>query len=287
MKFLIETIRKAESSGVAVGHFNISDISGLKGIFEAAYGLKVPVIIGLSDGERNFVGARQAVALVRSLREQYSLPIFTNADHVRTLELAKEAAEAGFDAVMFDAGDLPFEENIKKTKEAVEAVKSINREILVEGEIGYIGGHSSLMNPGEFEIKEENLVKPEEAEKFVKETGVDLLAPAVGNVHGMFKNAPLPNLDIERIKRIKEAVSVPLVLHGGSGLRDEDFKSAISAGVSVIHVNTEIRLAWRRAIEESLKNNSEEIAPYKVLPPAVEAVGKVVEERLKLFNKLI
>jgi fructose-bisphosphate aldolase class II len=284
---LIEKIRQAESSGVAVGHFNISDLSALRGIFESAQKLNSPVIIGLSDGERKFVGAKQAVALVGSLREQYGFPIFLNADHVKTLDLAKEAAEAGFDAVMFDAGDSPLDENIRKTKEAVEAVKSINREILVEGEIGYIAGHSSLINPGELEIKEENLVKPEEAERFIKETGVDLLAPAVGNVHGMFKDSPLPNLDIERIRRIKESVGVPLVLHGGSGLRDEDFKSAISAGISVIHINTELRLAWRKAIEGSLKDNPEEIAPYKVLPPAVEAIGKVVEERLKLFNKLI
>jgi fructose-bisphosphate aldolase class II len=284
MKLLMEIIREAESSGVAVGHFNISDISALKGIFEASREFNFPVIIGLSDGERKFIGAKQAAALVKSLREQYDFPIFINADHAKSLEAAKEAAEAGFDAVMFDAGNLPIEENIRKTKEAVEAVKSASEKILVEGEIGYIAGSSSIINSSGLEIKEENLVKPDEAEKFVKETGVDLLAPAVGNVHGIFKDAPMPNLNIERIKEIKSKIAVPLVLHGGSGIEEPDLKSAVSAGMSVVHVNTELRLAWRKAIWESLSANPEEIAPYKILPDVVSAIKKAVENKLKLFN---
>jgi len=285
MQALIEKIREAQST--AIGHFNISDLSALKGIFEAALDLKLPVIIGLSDGERNFIGTKQAAAVVRSLRESYNFPIFINADHVKSLEGIKEAAEAGFDSVMLDAGDLSFKENMKKTKEAVELSKSINNNILVEGEIGYITGHSQIVNAEEWLIKEENLAKPEEAAEFVKETGVDLLAPAVGNIHGMFKGALMPNINIARIKEIKDAVGVPLVLHGGSGIENSDIISAIEAGISIIHVNTELRLAWRNSLEKSLFENKEEIAPYKILPPVVNAIREVVENKLKLFNKSI
>ncbi|MEK9168210.1 MAG: class II fructose-bisphosphate aldolase, partial [Patescibacteria group bacterium] len=126
----------------------------------------------------------------------------------------------------------------------------------------------------------------EEAARFVKETKIDLLAPAVGNLHGILKNAPQPNLNIERIKAIKEAISIPLVLHGGSGIIDDDFLQAIDAGISIIHINTELRLAWREGMDKALKENPEEIAPYKLLPAVVEEIRKTVYNRLKLFNKL-
>ena len=126
----------------------------------------------------------------------------------------------------------------------------------------------------------------------MKETKIDLLAPAIGNIHGMFKNAPNPNLDIERIKEIKEALrqssgqAAPLVLHGGSGIIEDDFLQAIDAGISIIHINTELRLAWREGMERVLKENPEEIAPYKLLPAVVEEIRKAAYNRLKLFNKL-
>ncbi len=288
MQSLIEKIKEAKSSNVAIGHFNISELVALKAIFESAFSLKLPVIIGLSEGERDFIGTKSVVALIKNLREEYNFPIFINADHTKSLEKIKEAAEAGFDAVMFDGGSLPIEENIKKTKEAVDWVKNANENILVEGEIGYIRGRSELIEKDEGLIKEENLTKAEEAAEFIKETGVDLLAPSVGNIHGMFKDASLPNLDINRIKQIKETVGeTPLVLHGGSGIKNEEFLTAIEAGINVIHINTELRLAWRTSLEESLRNNKGEITPYKILPAVVEAIKKVVGEKLKLFNKSI
>ena len=294
MKKLIEYIKEAEHNKTAIGHFNISECAGLKGIFKAAQELNLPVIIGVSEGEAGFIGYRRAAALVKSLREEYNYPIFLNADHTKSLEKIKEAVEAGFDAVLFDAGKSPFEENIKKTKEAVEYVKSVNPEILVEAELGYLGSSSVILKeiPKDATIKKEDLTKPEEAARFVKETKIDLLAPAIGNIHGMFKNAPNPNLDIERIKEIKEALrqssgqAAPLVLHGGSGIIEDDFLQAIDAGISIIHINTELRLAWREGMERVLKENPEEIAPYKLLPAVVEEIRKAAYNRLKLFNKL-
>jgi len=204
------------------------------------------------------------------------------------LEKAREAAEAGFDAILFDAGKLPFEENIKKTKEAVEIIKHINPDILVEGELGYIGSSSTIFEsvPEGAIIKEEDMTTPEQAARFVGETKVDLIGPAVGNIHGMFKDAPNPHLNIERIKQIKEASGVPLVLHGGSGITDEDFLLAINAGISIIHINTEIRLAWRKGLDKAISENKDEIVPYKLLESVVEEVKKVVEYKLKLFNKI-
>jgi len=288
MDSLLKIIGQAEKKFAAIGHFNISDCIALKAIFLAAQELNLPVIIGVSEGEREFIGVRRAALMVKNLRQEFNFPIFLNADHTHSLEKIKEAAEAGFDAVLFDGGKLLFEENIKETKKAVEIAKNINPEILVEGEMGYIGGGSTMLDeiPEGAATKKGGLTDPEEAARFVKETGVDLLAPAVGNLHGILKNAPMPKLDIERIKKIGQATGVPLVLHGGSGLTDEDFLKAIEAGVSVIHINTEIRLAWRKGMEKSLAQKPDEVVPYKILPIAIGEIAEVVKKRLKLFNKL-
>ena len=263
MKSLKEIINEAESRKIAIGHFNISDCVALKGIFKATQEFNLPVLIGVSEGERDFIGTKRAALLVKNLREEFNWPIFLNADHTHSFEKIKEAVEAGFDAVLFDGGKLLLEENIKQAKAVVEYVKSINPDILVEGELGYIGGSSTILKeiPEGAAIKEEDLTKPEEASRFVKETGVDLLAPAVGNIHGMFKNTPNPHLNISRIKEIREAAGVPLVLHGGSGIRDEEFLAARDAGFSIIHINTEIRLAWRNGHNAALKKIPEDIVP--------------------------
>lgn len=145
MKTFKEYINEAENKKIAIGHFNISDLAGLKAIFESAKELGLLVIIGLSEGEAGFVGYKQAAALVKSLREEFNYPIFLNADHTKSLEKIKEAVEAGFDAVLFDAGKLPLEENIQKTKEAVELAKGINPDVLVEAELGYLGARSVIL----------------------------------------------------------------------------------------------------------------------------------------------
>ncbi len=290
---LREIIKDAEDRKVAIGHFNVSDIVAFKAIARAARDVEVPVIIGVSEGEREFVGVRQIVALVKSFREEYDHPIFLNADHTRSLEGIKEAVEAGFDAVIFDGADLPLEENIRKTKEVVRYVRGVSAsrgtEVLVEGELGYIGKSSELLEkaPEGAAIRDEDLTTPESAKRFVVETGVDLFAPAVGNIHGIFKNAPNPRLNLGRIKEIRRAIGVPLVLHGGSGISDEDFANAIKAGISVIHINTEIRVAWREGLGSSLRDNPDEVAPYKLLRPSEEAIYRVVARRLKLFSELL
>ena len=276
----------ARKDGVAVGHFNVADLVLLKAVFSSAQELQVPVLVGASEGEREFMGVRQIVALVRSLREEFDFPVFLNADHTHTLEKAIEAANAGFDTVVFDASALPFEQNVRRTKEAVEALKTINPAILVEGEIGNIGTGSEIHEIAPDLSK--YLTTPTEAKQFVEFTGIDVLAPAVGNMHGMsqkmVEGEKKKRLDIERIAQIKTAAGVPLTLHGGSGTDDEDLGQAIAAGISIIHINTELRVAWRSGLEASLAAQPNQVVPYKILPPVVESVKQVALARLRLFN---
>ena len=280
--------QQAQKNGVAVGHFNVADFVILKAVFASAQELKVPVIIGVSEGERKFLGVRQIAALVRSLREEFDLPIFLNADHTHSLVKAIEAAQAGFDAIVFDLSALPIEENVRQTKAAVEALKAISPAILIEGEIGDIGTGSEIHDAAPDLSK--GLTTPEEAKQYVDATGVDILAPAVGNMHGMLQSMvqgeARKRLDLARISQIKSATGALITLHGGSGTDDEDLRKAIAAGINIVHMNTELRVAWRRGLEESLAKQPQEVVPYKILPVVVEAVKQVVTSRLKLFNKL-
>lgn len=303
MKNLKEFIKQADKNKVAVGHFNVSDSVALKAIFESAQELKLPIIIGTSEGEADFLDRNVISAMVKEIRSKNKYPIFLNSDHTHTMEGVKKAVAAGYDAIIFDGSKLSLEENIKQTKKAVQYIRSKSKTILVEGELGYIGGSSQVLRslPAGAAIRSEDLTKPEDAVRFVKETGVDLLAPAVGNIHGIVMGigndgkprSINPRLDIERISAIKKALRqaqcklIPLVLHGGSGISDADFIAAINAGISIIHINTEIRLAWKNALERSLLENKDEVAPYKILKPSLEAIKSVVRSRLQLFNKLL
>lgn len=287
MRGLREVLTQAQETRTAVGHFNVADLVLLKAVFAAARELSVPVLVGASEGERDFLGTGQVAALVKSLREEFDFPLFLNADHTHSLAKAVEAAKAGFDAVVFDLSTLPFEENARQTREAVIALKAINPSILVEGEIGDIGAGSEIQE--KVPDSASRLTTPEEAKQFVEFTGVDVLAPAVGNMHGMLKTMvrgeARKHLNIDRIERIKTAAGVFLTLHGGSGTDDEDLRKAIAAGINIVHINTEIRLAWRKGLEEGLARHPDQIAPYKILPQAVESVKQAVESRLRLFNR--
>ncbi len=285
VKTLREYIKEAEEKKVAIGHFNISNLEALHGIYNAAKKLNVPVIIGVSEGEQAFVGLEEVATLVKTLRERDNFPIFLNADHHASFESVKKCIDAGFDMVIIDGAKLPHDENMDLTKQCVdyahEVISKIGRDVLVEAELGYIGSGSIVRDsvPEGAGV----LTKPEYAKSFVEATGIDLFAPSVGSIHGLIKSGK-PQIDAVLVAEIKNITGIPLVLHGGSGLRDEDFTNAIKAGISIVHINSEIRLAFREAEEKSLKDMPEEITPAKLLQPAVDAIEKVVEARLKLFN---
>jgi fructose-bisphosphate aldolase class II len=282
---LRDILTRLEKEGAALGHFNVADQVLLKAVVAAAAEIKLPVLIGASEGEREFFGARQLAALVKSQRQESEAPLFLNADHTHSLAKALEAANAGFDAVGIDFSALPFEENVARTKEAVQAIKAVNPAILAEGEIGDIGTGSEIH---ETAMGDRKLSTPEEARQFVQATGIDILAPAIGNMHGMLQSMvqgrAKKHLNLERIAQIKQAAGVFLTLHGGSGTDDDHFRKAIAAGINIVHINTELRVAWRRSLEESLARDPNEVVPYRIMRPVVDSVRQVVRSRLRLFN---
>ena len=286
MPTLLEALQSADARHIALGHFNISDLSGFHAVIRMGKQMNVPLMIGVSEGEREYIGVMEIAALVRIAREEYGLPLYLNADHTHSLEKARAAAEAGFDEVIFDASHKPFEENVRETKQAVEILKSIRPDLVVEGESGYIGASSEIVETVPAESLK--LTTPEEAAQFVAETQVDVLAPAVGNMHGllpaMVRGEAHKRLDIERIRQIKQKCGCFLTLHGGSGTADADFTAAIAAGLTIIHINTELRVAWRRGLESSLQANVNEVTPYKILPGAENAMEEVLEQWLALFH---
>ncbi len=289
MKTLREYIKEAGEKGIAIGHFNVSNIEALHGIYNAAKKLDVPVIIGVSEGEEEFIGRDEVESLVKMLRERDSYPIFLNADHHYSFESVKKALDAGYDAAIIDLVKLPLEENIKITKQCVEYAKKLGakegRDILIEAELGFIGQSSKILDALPEGVSEATMTKSEDAKYFVEQTGISLLAPSVGNVHGMVVGGN-PRLNIQRIKDIKEACKTPLVLHGGSGIADVDFTAAIKEGIDIVHINTEIRVAYKEALQKYLAENPKEVAPYKFLKGGVDAIEEVVYNRLKLFNNL-
>ena len=290
MRDLREILEEAKGKNVAVAHFNISDSTQFNAITDAAFELSQPVIVGVSEGEEEFIGMHNAVALVKAARNQ-GKEVYLNADHHHSVESCKAAIDAGFDSVIFDGVKLPLEENIAKTREVVDYARSIGdregRYIIVEAELGYIGTSSKMLDEVPEDVLKASLPSPEDALAFVEQTGVDALAPAVGNLHGMLKNMPNPRLQIELIEEMRKALpNTHFVLHGGSGVIDEDFKKAIHAGMNCVHINTEIRKAYRAGIEEGLAKDPEQIAPYKYMSQARENVYQVVKERIKLFTNL-
>jgi fructose-bisphosphate aldolase, class II len=290
MKSLHEYIVEARKSGKAVGHFNISTLDGVWAVADAAKNLNVPVIVGVSEGERDYVGVHEIVAVIKSIREQRQQPIFLNADHTYSYERVVEAIDAGFDAVIFDGAKLSLEDNIATTKKCVEYAQgkmSVSGvQVLVEAELGYIGTSSKVLDKlPEGAALGESLTTSAEALRFVQGTGVNLFAPAVGNIHGVVKGGD-PALNPARVKEIAEAVGIPLVLHGASGNTDAEIQECIKNGVAVVHVNTELRLAYRGGLALSLAENPDEVSPYKYLKPAKEAMQKVAEDKLRVFNMM-
>lgn len=285
MMTLLQVLQKATNEGWATGHFNISNLEQLEAVVEAARQLRSPLMIGTSEGERNFIGLERAVALVRAMREKYCMPFFLNADHTKSVEAAKMAIDAGYDSIHIDLSALPFEENIRGTKEIVDYAHTKNPEISVEGELGILRGESKLQKEI-IEVKPEDLTTPEQARQFVEETGVSRFAPAVGNIHGIPANTKF--IDIELIKNIREILprDVAMVLHGGSAISDEQIKTAIKAGINNIHINTEIRVAYVEALKKAIAGMPDETTPYKLFPPVIQAVRAKTEEKLMLFGSV-
>ncbi|MDP3882847.1 MAG: class II fructose-bisphosphate aldolase [Candidatus Staskawiczbacteria bacterium] len=284
MKNLNYYLNKAREGKWAIGQFNFSDFTQVKGIVAVAEKSKSPVILGTSEGESKFFGIEEAVAIRNVLRKKTGLPIFLNLDHGKSFEYLKKAVDAGYDMVHFDGSKLSLEENIKISKEVVKYAKW--RGALVEGEVGRIGTDSSKLYLEKFEIKEDDLSKPAEVEEYMEKTGVNLIALSIGNFHGIEISGVCPNLRIDILEKVEKEMGTKalVVLHGGSGTMEEDIKKAIKAGVIKININTELRLAFSGNLRRVLSADPEEIVPYKFLPVVQKSVEKLVEYKMGLFG---
>lgn len=277
---------KATREHWSTGHFNASELDHMRAIVEACKDVGAPAIVGTSEGEEKHFGLAEAVALRDVFHKEYGIPIFLNADHHKSVEAAKKAIGAGYDSVHIDLSKLTLEENIQGTRRVMEYARAKDPNISVEGEVGYIVTDSSQIYNKKFTVPPESLTKAEEAKEFIQKTGVDRLAIAVGNIHGISLDEPA--LDIERIKAIRKVIpeEVALVLHAGSGIPDDQIRAAIKAGIANIHINTELRVAFTGALKKSLMGDLNEVAMYKLDASAIEAMKKTVKEKLKLFGSI-
>ena len=280
-----EWFRKALEEKWAIPHFNISTLEQLIAMVNVAKRLASPLHVGTSGGEAKHLGMRQSVYLVRAFREESGLPIFLNADHFHSTDEAKLAIDAGYDSINIDLSSQSYEENIRGTKEIVEYAKLKDVNISVEGELGHLLGSSEIQKEI-IEVKPEDMTDPDRAVHYLAETGIDRLAPAVGNLHGIAANSK--NLDFERIAALRKILpgEVDLVLHGGSGIADDQVKKAIELGMNNVHINTEIRVAYADSLRKALADNPEQTTPYKIFPQVLAAMEKVIEDKIKLFGSV-
>ncbi len=284
-KILYEAQRKK----YAIGAFNIFNLESTKAVLNAALKLNSPVILQVSEGAIKFAGIDFMGAILETAAS-YEIPLVLHLDHGKSFSIIEAVIDAGFNSVMIDGSSFPFEENVRITREVVEFAHS--RGIWVEGELGKIEG-------GKF------LTDPDEAEEFVKLTGVDSLAVAIGTAHGPKKFKGKPKLDLERLKEIRKRVRIPLVLHGASkvdiklvkeinkyggklmetkGVPDAIIKKVIELGISKINVATDLNLAALASLRSYFAKNPEEIKLYKIMEKVISDIEKVVEKKIKLFN---
>lgn len=271
----------------AVSHFNVSNLEMLHAVARASQKTAMPIMIGTSEGEAAFIGYKTAVALVRIIADEYGISLVLNADHHKSVEAAERAIDAGYESIHIDLSKLPYEENVAGVTEVVSYARASGRDISVEGELGVLTTDSSKVYEGEIVVRPEDLTSPEQAAEFVERTGINRFAPAVGNFHGISTKTE-KHLDIERIAAIRAALPkhVAIVLHGGSGTSNDQFRAAIEAGITNVHVSTELRIAYLTTLIEALKEHPQETAPYKLFSSVVDAVERAAEDRIRLFSHL-
>jgi len=278
-----ELFQKAHDEGYAIGAFNAANIETLKAIAQAAGALKAPVIAESSYGETEFIGAANLVDVVRNLSAEFGVPMLINLDHSPSVEAAEAGIAAGYDLIHINASKLPYEENIAATKKIADEAHA--KGLLCEAELTPIGGTSAVHEEkAEEAVAQEKLTDPDQAEDFVGRTGIDTLAVSIGNVHGVY--ASEKHLDLDLLAKLRARLSCFFSLHGGSTISEDQVRNAIKIGKIIkVNVNTELRLAYRKTLEETLKA-SDEVAIYKIMPPVIEAVQEVVEKKIKLFGSV-
>lgn len=274
-----ELLLDAQKNKYAVGAFNVNNMEIIQAIINAAEELNSPVILQASQGGIKYAGIEYIANLGKLAGRNAKVPVALHLDHGTDFDQVMLCLRHGFTSVMIDGSRFPLEENIAFTKKVVDIAHAVG--VTVEAELGKIGGTEDHITVSE---KDATFTDPEEAKRFVEETGVDYLAIAVGTAHGVYKGEP--KLDFDRIKAIREIVDVPLVLHGSSGVPAEALQKAISLGISKINIDTDIRAAFSNAVKEFVGNNPDEIDPRKILGPATKAMTEVIKEKMEIFGSV-
>lgn len=272
LQSMVPLIKKAQAEGYAVGLFDAHSLEGVIAILDAATEQRSPVIIAPMRVPR-----RAAVGLIRELAADTPVPVAIELDHGRNYEAVIDSIRAGFTDVMIDASTLPYEDNVALTCKVVEVAHLAG--LGAEAEIGHVG---SGMDYADVEARMAALTKPEDAVRFIAATGVDILAVAIGSAHGLYKGTP--ELDLERLGQIRDEVDVPLVLHGGSGLSDDDFRAAIAGGICKVNIYTNMAVAAVEAMRQSL---GDEAAHYMQVQQAAQgAIKDVVVHCMEVFGSV-
>lgn len=278
-------MQRSRQQHFAVGAFNVDNQETMIAICRAAQSQKAPVLIEVSDGEVKALGIDNVRDMVDNYKAEYGVEMYINLDHSPTVEDAKRGIDAGYEFIHIDYSqarhDATDEEIINATREVVEYAKFTGA--LVESEPHYFGGSSNLHTEGiDYEEIRKTFSTPEGTKAFVDATGIDTFAAAIGNLHGKY---PVPKqLDLELLQRIREAIDCQISLHGGSGTPGHYFKEAAKIGVSKININSDMRVVFRKTLEQVLADNPDEYAVVKLMPTVYEAVQKVVEEKIETFG---
>lgn len=286
-----EWMERALRGGFAMGAFNTSNLEVAQAIIGAASSLQAPVYVQTSEGAIDYAGLRTLSGIIRTLADDADCPVFLHLDHGRSLERVQACIEAGYTSVMIDASSKSFEENVRSTREVAEYAHG--RGVWVEAELGTILGKEGLQALGEHPTSprglrgagtpEEMLTKPEEAKRFVEETGVDALAVSVGTIHGAFTGQEYIRLEL--LEAIEKALGdFPLVLHGASGIADKHIKQAVARSVCKVNVDTELRIAFEQAVRGYLESEHEGVDPREILGAARQAVQVVVGQKIQLLG---
>ncbi|HUD06629.1 MAG TPA: class II fructose-bisphosphate aldolase [Candidatus Saccharimonadales bacterium] len=278
-------MQRAREQHFAFGAFNVDDQDTMKAVARAAKAKQAPVLVEVSQGEVDSIGLDNIRDMVDDYRIEYGIEVYINLDHSPSVEAAKAGIDAGFEFIHIDISQSNHEatedEIIARTKEIVEYAKFTGS--LVESEPHYFGGSSNLHSEDiNYEEIKKTFTTPEGAAHFVTSTGVDTFAAAIGNLHGKY---PVPKvLDLDLLKRIREAIACNISLHGGSGTPGHYFTGAVEIGVTKININTDMRVAYRQTLEQALRDNPEEYAVVKLMDKVIEAVQVVVESKIDMFN---
>ncbi|HUY53056.1 MAG TPA: class II fructose-bisphosphate aldolase [Candidatus Dormibacteraeota bacterium] len=280
-----QAMARARTDHFAFGAFNMDNQETLRAVLQAAVNKKAPVLIEVSQGEVDAIGLDNVRDMVTNYKQKYGVEMYINLDHSPTVEAAKAGIDAGFEFIHIDISqaqhDATEDQIIAETKKVVEYAKFTGA--LVESEPHYFGGSSNLHTEAiDYEVIKKTFSTPDGAQQFVQASGIDTFAAAIGNLHGQY---PVPKqLDLELLKQIRESIDCNISLHGGSGTPGHYFEEAVKIGVSKININSDMRVAYRKTLEEVLRDNPSEYAVIKLMDKVIDAVQSVVETKIDMFN---